>query len=178
MRAICLVDRFDGRWGDMEIRLSAKGLDLQVDKARIPAGGRSVPALVLTPKSPRSDAPGVLWIHGGGYLTGMKEMVFMSRAVDLVTRFGAVVVSPDYRLSWRAPYPAALEDCYASLLWLRDNAGWLGVNASQLMVGGESAGGGLCAAVCLLWHVRVSTACPPSASTWPPVATAMQPLLP
>ncbi|MBQ9007334.1 MAG: alpha/beta hydrolase [Atopobiaceae bacterium] len=138
----------------MEIRLSAKGLDLQVDKVHIPAGSRSVPALVLMPKSPRADAPGVLWIHGGGYLTGMKEMVFMSRAVDLVTHFGAVVVSPGYRLSWRAPYPAALEDCYASLLWLRDKAGRLGVNASQLMVGGESAGGGLCAAVCLLARDR------------------------
>ena len=69
-----------------------------------------MPALVLSPTRPHADAPGVLWIHGGGYATGMKEMVFMSRAVDLVERYGAVVVSPAYRLSWQAPYPAALHD--------------------------------------------------------------------
>ena len=111
-------------------------------------------ALVLKPTKPRADAPGVLWIHGGGYATGMKEMVFMSRAVDLVERYGAVVVSPGYRLSWRAPYPAALDDCHAALLWIRDHAVELGVNPAQLMVGGESAGGGLTAALCLLARDR------------------------
>ena len=111
-------------------------------------------ALVLRSRQPRTDAPGVLWIHGGGYVTGMKEMVFMSRAVDLVERFGAVVVSPGYRLSWQAPYPAALHDCYASLLWMAAHTGELGVNPAQLMVGGESAGGGLAAALCLLARDR------------------------
>lgn len=78
----------------------------------------------------------------------------MSRAVDLVERFGAVVVAPGYRLSWQAPYPAALHDCYAALLWLRNHAVELGVSPAQLMVGGESAGGGLTAAVCMLARDR------------------------
>ena len=42
---------------------------------------------------------GVLWIHGGGYATGMPEMVYFTRAKDLVEKSGAVVISPDYRLS-------------------------------------------------------------------------------
>ena len=134
----------------MKIRLSARGLDVRVNKVRIPAGKRTIRALVVSPKVERPNASGVLWIHGGGYLTGMKEMVFMSRAIDLVTRFGAVVVCPGYQLSWARPYPAALVDCYASLLWMQTHASELGVNASQLMVGGESAGGGLCSALCLL----------------------------
>lgn len=73
----------------------------------------------------------------------------MSRAVDLVKQFGAVVVSPGYRLAPLAPYPAALDDCYAALLYLKAHARELGVRDDQLMVGGESAGGGLCAAVCI-----------------------------
>lgn len=133
----------------MKVRLSARGLDLKVKKVKIAAGAQHIPALVVGPRTPVNNAPGVLWTHGGGYLTGMKEMVFMTRAVDLVERFGAVVVSPGYRLSWQAPYPAAINDCWAALLWLRDHAKRLGVNDAQLMVGGESAGGGLAAALAL-----------------------------
>lgn len=94
-------------------------------------------------------ATGVLWIHGGGYITGMKEMVHMSLAPGLVKHFGAVVVSPGYRLAPLAPYPAALDDCYTALVYLKEHAAELGVRCDQLMVGGESAGGGLCAAVCI-----------------------------
>ncbi len=100
------------------------------------------------------SAPGVLWIHGGGYITGMARMVYMSRALPLVKKYGAVVVSPEYRLAKKAPYPAALNDCYSALLWLRDSAGALGVDSGRLMVGGESAGGGLAAAICILARQR------------------------
>ncbi len=60
-----------------------------------------MPALVLRPKQPVKDAPGVLWIHGGGYFLGMKEMVYMSKAENLVRRFGAIVVAPEYTLAWK-----------------------------------------------------------------------------
>ena len=76
----------------------------------------------------------------------------MSRAVDLVKKFGAVVVAPGYRLAWLGRCPAAADNCYAALLWLQQNAAALGVRSDQLMVGGESAGGGLCASVCI--HAR------------------------
>ena len=122
---------------------------LQVKHLRIPAEGRYLPALMLAPQNVSSQATGILWIHGGGYILGMKEMVHMSRAVDLVKRFGAVVLSPGYRLALQAPYPAAMDDCYAALLYLRSHAAALGVRSDQIMVGGESAGGGLCAAVCI-----------------------------
>lgn len=73
----------------------------------------------------------------------------MERAIDLVKKYGAVVVTPEYRLSKQAPYPAALQDCYAALMYLKEHAEELGVNSSQIMVGGESAGGGLTAALCM-----------------------------
>ena len=109
-------------------------------------------ALLIRPTdpAPQEGRPGVLWTHGGGYSMGMPEMAYFTRAISLVHKFGAVVLAPDYRLSREAPYPAALEDCYACLLWLRDHVGELGVRSDQLMVGGESAGGGLTAALCLL----------------------------
>ena len=123
--------------------------DIYVRKICIHAGKRKIPALVLSPKDTPEQATGVLWLHGGGYIAGMKEMVHMSRAVDLVKRFGAVVVSPGYRLAPFAPYPAALDDCYAALLYMKANAPALGIRDDQLMVGGESAGGELRAAVCI-----------------------------
>ena len=124
--------------------------DVQVHKAK---AGR-VPLLILHPQHPKKNAPGVLWIHGGGYILGMKEMVYMSRAVDLVKNYGAVVVSPGYRLAWLKPYPAALHDCYAALKFMSKHAIRLGINPDQIMVGGESAGGGLAAAVCMMARDR------------------------
>ena len=123
--------------------------EICVRTLRIPTARGSIPALLLSPRTAPADAAGVLWLHGGGYAVGMKEMVHMSRAVGLVKRFVAVVLVPGYRLSLQAPYPAALDDCYAALLYLKEQAAALGVRPDQLMVGGESAGGGLCAAVCI-----------------------------
>ena len=122
---------------------------IRVQKICIPSGARRIPALVLSPEELSAPAAGVLWIHGGGYISGMKEMVYISRAVELVKSFGAVVVSPGYRLAPFSPYPAAIDDCYAALLYMKEHAAELGVREDQLMVGGESAGGGLCAAVCI-----------------------------
>ena len=90
--------------------------EIRVQEITIPAGRRRIPALGLAPTTVPVRATGVLWLHGGGYILGMKEMVHMSRAVDLVKKFGAVVVSPGYRLAFAAPYPAVLDDCHAALV--------------------------------------------------------------
>lgn len=123
-----------------------------VTKVHIPSGGRNMPLLILRPTKGAKSArqtPGILWIHGGGYATGMASMIYMSRALALVEKYGAVVVTPEYRLSGKHPYPAALEDCYEALLYLKNNAEALGCSDARLMVGGESAGGGLTAALCM-----------------------------
>jgi len=124
--------------------------DIRVKKIQI----GKIPALLLMPETAKVDVPGVLWIHGGGYMTGMKEMVYMSRAVDLVREHGAVILSPGYRLSFIAPYPAAINDCYQCLLYLKHHAAELGIRDDQIMVGGESAGGGLTAALCMMARDR------------------------
>jgi len=119
---------------------------------KVPVDETKLELLILRPAinaKPVDKTPGILWIHGGGYVTGMAKMIYMSRAIDLVKKYGAVVVTPEYRLSKQAPYPAALQDCYAALMYLKEHAEELGVNSSQIMVGGESAGGGLTAALCM-----------------------------
>lgn len=61
--------------------------DVQCTRINIPCrNNRQIPSLVVSPKFPKKNAHGILWIHGGGYMTGMKEMVHMSRAVDLVKK--------------------------------------------------------------------------------------------
>ena len=124
--------------------------DIHVQSIRI----GNVPTLILRPQNLKQNVPGVLWIHGGGYLLGMKEMVYMDRALDLVREYGAVVVSPGYRLSIQAPYPAALEDCHEVLQWMKNHYEELGIRSDQIMIGGESAGGGLCAALAILARDR------------------------
>ena len=131
------------------MRLMLPDREILVRTIRIPAAHGNIPALLLSPRTAPVEATGVLWLHGGGYAVGMKEMVHMSRAVGLVKRFGVVVLAPGYRLSLQSPYPAAMDDCYAALLYLKEHAAALGVRSDQIMVGGESAGGGLCAAVCI-----------------------------
>lgn len=119
-------------------------------KATIPSDGGPLKLLILSPKGTTAQKrPGVLWIHGGGYVVGMPGMVHMSRARNLVIKYGAIVVSPEYRLAGQAPYPAALEDCHRALMYLKEHADELGVRSDQIMVGGESAGGGLAAALCM-----------------------------
>ena len=105
--------------------------------------------LIVSPKQLKEKTTGVLWMHGGGYATGMAEMVYSSRAIDLVTQGGAVVIAPSYKLSVLHPYPTALIQCHDALIWVREHAEELGIRDDQIMVGGESAGGGLCVALCM-----------------------------
>ena len=129
----------------------------RVTQRVISAGEHKMKLLILQPAvtdERKEKTPGILWIHGGGYAVGMAGMVFISRALRLVTEYGAVVVSPEYRLAGKAPYPAAAEDCYAALRYLKKHAEELGCAPDQIMVGGESAGGGLTAAVCMMARDR------------------------
>ena len=68
---------------------------------------------VYSPKVQQEKVPGLLWLHGGGYGKGVPEQDegFIKR---FVAASGCVVVAPDYRTSIEEPYPAALEDCYAT----------------------------------------------------------------
>jgi len=109
--------------------------------------------LVYKPKSTSGPSAGLLHIHGGGFVMGAPEYED-ERNNRIAAELGLVVVSVAYRLAPEASYPSALDDCYAALLWLRDQAAELNVDSSRLGVVGESAGGGHAAALCLLARDR------------------------
>ena len=102
--------------------------------------------VVRNNNEPAEDATGILWCHGGGFEFGRPEMD-VGIADLLCGTNQAVMVLPDYRQ--KQPYPAALEDCYDALLWMKEHAAELGIRENQLFVGGEGAGGGIACALTL-----------------------------
>lgn len=100
-----------------------------------------------------NDSRIVLQLHGGGYIGGFKN-VYRNFAVMYSSRGGGIrVLSVDYRLAPRWPFPAALEDAVAGYSWLLKN-GW---KPEQIIVAGDSAGGGLALALC---HYLKDRKCP------------------
>lgn len=91
----------------------------------------------------------LLHIHGGGMIIGSaKSMQHGPAATAMAT--GIPVASVEYRLAPDHPFPAPQEDCLAGLAWLAGQAGELGVNPQRIGIMGESAGGGLAAAVAIM----------------------------
>jgi acetyl esterase len=117
----------------------------------IPAPHGSIPARIYTPKNPRQAAdlaPALVFFHGGGWVIGDLD------SHDVVCRKLAdegrlIVISVDYRLAPEHKFPAAVDDSLAATKWIADNAKPLGIDASRLMVGGDSAGGNLAAVVAI-----------------------------
>ena len=100
---------------------------------------------VYQPRNLQSDMA-LLWIHGGGYLFGHanQDDKLVQRVIN---RLGITVVSVHYRMAPAHPFPAALDDCATSWQWLRANAADLGVDPHKILIGGQSAGGGLTASL-------------------------------
>jgi triacylglycerol lipase len=129
--------------------------EVEVCEAHAPGrdGAPDVRLVVTRPKAPGAGRAGILHIHGGGYVLGEADMTGPTDEVYAL-KLGAVVVSVDYRLAPETPYPGPLEDCYAGLTWLHGEAERLGVDRGRIAVTGESAGGGLAAALVLLARER------------------------
>ncbi|MFI5041299.1 MAG: alpha/beta hydrolase [Acidimicrobiales bacterium] len=104
---------------------------------------------VHRPRGADGPAPCVYSIHSGGYVIGSYDIddVLFDRWCPM---FGIVGVSVEYRLAPETPYPGALDDCYAGLLWTFRNADELGIDADAIGVLGVSGGGGLAAALALV----------------------------
>lgn len=123
---------------------------------KVIAGGDGQQMLIKVYEPVQRDdtkLPAMLWIHGGGYVLGHpnNEDVLCENFVESVN---CLVISPDYRLAPEHPYPAALEDCYAALMWMTNSVSELNINLERIAVGGGSAGGGLTAALALLARDR------------------------
>ncbi|OJV32234.1 alpha/beta hydrolase [Sphingomonas sp. 67-36] len=118
-----------------------------------PAGAPEIGLHIYRPEGGAGPYPAIYHIHGGGYVLGAaKDLEGVHRG--LVGALDCVLVSVDYRLAPETIFPGAIEDCYAGLRWLFGAADALGVDATRIGVMGESAGGGLAAALALLVRDR------------------------
>lgn len=87
----------------------------------------------------------ILQLHGGGYMSAVRNAYYVFAGLYNEVSHGCNVLTPDYRVAPEHPYPAALEDAVASYQWLLDK----GYYGEQIIVAGDSAGGGLAMALCM-----------------------------
>ncbi|HEV8296641.1 MAG TPA: alpha/beta hydrolase [Acidimicrobiales bacterium] len=123
-----------------------------IEELVMPGRAGPIPARVYRPAG-GSSLPVIVYLHGGGWVVGDLETHDATTSA-LAARSGGVVVSVDYRLAPEYPFPAGLEDCYDALAFIAAHGSRLGVDATRLAVAGDSAGGNLAAAVCLLARDR------------------------
>jgi len=117
----------------------------------IPAPHGAIPARVYTPKTLRKSdglAPCLVFYHGGGWVIG--DLYTHDVVCRKLAHEGELmVISIDYRLAPEHKFPAAVDDAITAVKWVAANATELGIDATRLMVGGDSAGGNLAAVVAL-----------------------------
>jgi triacylglycerol lipase len=119
-----------------------------------PPGAPDIDVIVSQPaQASDTPRPALYWMHGGGYVIGAAALN-QPLMDSFVAELGCVAVSVEYRLAPETPHPGPVEDCYAGLQWLHDKAADLRVDASSVVIAGESAGGGLAAALALLVRDR------------------------
>lgn len=116
-------------------------------------GERTIRCLMIVPQVTQGPSPVILHFHGGGHVLGLPEMN-KAQLMRWVAELGCVVLSVDYRLAPETPFPGPMEDAYASLQWLNDNAQTHGLDTRRIAVSGESAGGAMAACLCLMARDR------------------------
>jgi acetyl esterase/lipase len=132
-------------------RLMDRRAPSDVEVLTLPSG---VGVRLHRPPGGSAPGPGLVWMHGGGYVIGnaAQDDVLCRR---FARELGVTVANVDYRLAPEHPYPAPLDDCYSVLTWL---AGLPAVDPARVAIGGASAGGGLAAALALTARDRAEVA--------------------
>jgi acetyl esterase len=144
---------FDGMIAQLNAALDDSGVHVQNRTIPGPPGAPEVAVRIYTPQGLSDTVPGLLYLHGGGFVIGSLESE-QGNCLALCRDLGIVIVSVDYRLAPETPYPGGLDDCYCALQWVSDNSAALSIDADRLGIFGQSAGGGLSAATALLARDR------------------------
>lgn len=128
-------------------------LALVEDRKILRNDGTELLIRITVPKDESGPRAVCLYFHGGGWVLNSVET-----HDDLVRRLtaesGCVFINVEYRLAPEFKYPAALEDAYTALLWTHEHAAELGCDSDRIAVAGDSAGGNLAAALCLMARDR------------------------
>lgn len=130
-------------------------LPVRVQDVQIPSGegDRTIRCMMIQPATSAGKAPAILHFHGGGHVLGVPEMnkpTLMHWAHEL----RCVVVSVDYRLAPETRFPGPMDDAYAALRWMHEQADVLGIDPTRIAVSGESAGGAMAACLSLMARDR------------------------
>ncbi len=113
-----------------------------------PAG--AIPLRLFRPQGPQAGhrLPALVYYHGGGWTIGDLD-THDTLCRQLANASRCTVISVDYRMGPEHRFPAAVDDCVAATRWVHAHAGELGIDATRLAVGGDSAGGNLAAVVAI-----------------------------
>lgn len=146
------------KWGlrilDKIARLTSKGNKVKgiINKTQYISStttkNHKIRTRIYRPEGATKTLPVMVYFHGGGYMMGLPEIA-NTFYEDIIERKDIVIVAPDYRKSQKHPFPAGFNDCYDTLLWVRDNANELNIDPSKIIVAGHSGGGGMTAAITL-----------------------------
>lgn len=136
------------RWLFASLSRLAPGETVEGVERRIVHDG-AVRVRVYVPENP--SGAGLFWIHGGGLVVGAAALDDRMCA-ETAMMTGATVVSVEYRLAPKHPFPTPLEDCAAGFAWLRAHVSDLAIDPGRIAIGGQSAGGGLAAALVQRLH--------------------------
>src|SRR4030095_12892201 len=121
----------------------------------VPGPAGPIPVPISTPVS-ADRLPGLIFFHGGGFVLGTLDSCDrVCREIAQLAR--RVIVSVDYRLAPEHPFPAAVEDAVAATTYVIEHACEFGMDASQVAIGGESAGANLAAVTALKLRERTTS---------------------
>ena len=129
---VCGCTALKVQWAMRSVKVDQNIAFAQVD-------GRSLGLDIYSPKKTSGKLPVVVWIHGGSWNSGNKDVC----PIGFMAAQNLAVVSLDYRLVPAATFPAQLHDCKAAIRWLRANAAKYNLDADHIGIFGASAGGNL-----------------------------------
>lgn len=115
--------------------------------------GGEFETFLYEPKGLCEPSSCIVYIHGGGFVFGAGDYNY-NIAREYCISVGAKLLFINYRLAPKYPHPVPVEDCYAGLRYIFENADKHGIDRAKIGVAGESAGGALSAAVCLMARDR------------------------
>lgn len=141
--------------------LRAQTRKVKPDPARVTETHRKIPGYngdmigirIYAPANVKEELPCIVYFHGGAWVGELMPHQ-VNYAIVFAERVPCKVVVVEYRLALRHPFPTGVEDCYAALQWVFENAGELGIDPSRIAVHGDSSGGNFAAAVCLMARDR------------------------
>jgi len=142
-----------GRPASLDDLIAGRPVEITDHTATGHGGGKITVTVLRRTDHKAAVAPGIYLIHGGGMVGGSRWSV-ARMLVEWVLKYDAVAAAVEFRLAPDFPDPVPVEDCYAGLEWFTGRADEFGFDPRRLLIGGQSAGGGLSAGTTLLARDR------------------------